>query len=112
MLDRPYVGQRTHDVLRVLDWLAASGTRGPPGRQGLGRAAGHVRRAALDRGRAGDAQERPDLLPGDRRIEGLRLAAVGAPAGRAAAFDLPDCYRALAEKKLRQIEPWGPDAKP
>ena len=22
-------------------------------------------------------------------------------------FDLPDCYRALAAKKLRQIEPWG-----
>jgi hypothetical protein len=25
-----------------------------------------------------------------------------------AAFDLPDCYRALAAKQLRQIEPWGP----
>ena len=23
-------------------------------------------------------------------------------------FDLPDCYRALEAKKLRQIEPWGP----
>jgi hypothetical protein len=22
-------------------------------------------------------------------------------------FDLSDCYRALAAKKLRQIEPWG-----
>ena len=25
MLDRPYVGQKTHDVLRVLDWLVALG---------------------------------------------------------------------------------------
>ena len=25
-----------------------------------------------------------------------------------ATFDLPDCYRALAAKQLRQIEPWGP----
>ena len=25
MLDRPYVGQKTYDVLRVLDWLAALG---------------------------------------------------------------------------------------
>lgn len=25
MLDRPYVGQRTHDLLAVLDWLAAQG---------------------------------------------------------------------------------------
>ena len=23
-------------------------------------------------------------------------------------FDLPDCYRALAAKNLKQIEPWGP----
>ncbi len=22
-------------------------------------------------------------------------------------FDLPDCYRALAAKQLRQVEPWG-----
>ena len=28
------------------------------------------------------------------------------------AFDLPDCYQALQAKKLRQIDPWGPDAKP
>lgn len=27
MLDRPYLGQKTHDVLRVLDWLSASGHR-------------------------------------------------------------------------------------
>ncbi|MFO0901466.1 MAG: acetylxylan esterase [Pirellulales bacterium] len=27
MLDRPYVGRKTHDVLRVLDWLAAAGHR-------------------------------------------------------------------------------------
>jgi hypothetical protein len=25
-------------------------------------------------------------------------------------FDLPDCYRALAAKQLRQIEPRGPAA--
>jgi pimeloyl-ACP methyl ester carboxylesterase len=28
MLDRPYVGQRTFDLLRVLDWLASFGHRG------------------------------------------------------------------------------------
>jgi len=22
-------------------------------------------------------------------------------------FDLPDCYRALTAKQLRQIDPWG-----
>jgi len=29
-----------------------------------------------------------------------------------AAFDLPDCYNALKARNLRQVEPWGPDAKP
>ena len=24
-----------------------------------------------------------------------------------ASFDLPDCYRALEAKKLKQVEPWG-----
>ena len=27
--------------------------------------------------------------------------------GVLARFDLPDCYRALATKALRQIDPWG-----
>ena len=27
-------------------------------------------------------------------------------------FDLPDCYRTLASKKLRQIEPWGATGEP
>src|SRR6185436_16332495 len=27
MLDRPYVGQKTHDVLAVLDWLVSFGHR-------------------------------------------------------------------------------------
>ena len=29
-----------------------------------------------------------------------------------AKFDLPDCYRALAGKKLKQVEPWGAAGKP
>jgi hypothetical protein len=27
-------------------------------------------------------------------------------------FDLPDCYRELAKKKLRQVEPAGPPGVP
>jgi len=26
-------------------------------------------------------------------------------------FDLPDCYQALKRKKLRHIEPWGPNGE-
>ena len=50
MLDRPYVGQKTFDVLRVLDWLADIGHKevhlvG----EGLGRDPGDVRRRAVGR---------------------------------------------------------------
>ena len=31
--------------------------------------------------------------------------------GGLASFDLPDCYRALAAKKLRQVDPLGPTDK-
>lgn len=26
-------------------------------------------------------------------------------------FDLPDCYKVLQNKHLKQIDPWGPDGK-
>ena len=54
MLDRPYVGQKTYDLLRVLDWLADHGHTGsPPRRQGLGQPPGDVRRRPVGRGRHG-----------------------------------------------------------
>ncbi|MCX7006148.1 MAG: hypothetical protein NTY53_02680 [Kiritimatiellaeota bacterium] len=34
------------------------------------------------------------------------------PPGVLEKFDLPDCYRSLAAKKLTQLEPWGPLAAP
>jgi hypothetical protein len=72
MLDRPYVGQKTHDVLRVLDWLG-----------GIGYDEVHIvakgwgalpATAPVSRpGQTGDA-ETPDLTR-DRRIDGLPLLA-------------------------------------
>jgi cephalosporin-C deacetylase-like acetyl esterase len=108
MLDRPYAGQRTHDVLRVLDWLRACGHEEV---HLVGKGWGAIPAtfaALLDDGvkqvtlknaltSYGDIAESEDyhwplalLVP--RVLE---------------KFDLPDCYRALAGKQLRQIEPWG-----
>ena len=51
MLDRPYVGQRTYDVLRVLDWLGGIGhDEVHLVGQRLGRAARHVRRGPAPTG--------------------------------------------------------------
>jgi cephalosporin-C deacetylase-like acetyl esterase len=108
MLDYPYIGQRTFDVLRVLDWLAAWGydqvhlaARG----QGAAPAtfaallSPQVTRVTLKHPPASYAEiaESPDY--------NWPLSAL--PPGALAGFDLPDCYRALKAKSLRLIEPLG-----
>jgi cephalosporin-C deacetylase-like acetyl esterase len=108
MLDYPYIGQRTFDVLRVLDWLAAWGydqvhlaARG----QGAAPAAfaallsPQVTRVTLKHPPASYAEiaESPDYH--------WPLSAL--PPGVLASFDLPDCYRVLKAKGLRLLEPRG-----
>ncbi|MSU64615.1 MAG: hypothetical protein EXS38_00580 [Opitutus sp.] len=108
MLDYPYVGQKTHDVLRVIDWLKAGGhTEVHLVGKGWGSLpatfaavlSAEVTQVTLKHALTSysDVAESEDyhwplstLVPGVLR-----------------AFDLPDCYRALAAKQLRQIEPWG-----
>ena len=111
MLDYPYVGQRTHDVLRVIDWLksvgheevhlAAKGWGAIPATFAA-LLAPEVVQVTLKNALTSyaDLAESEDyhwplscLLPGVLQQ-----------------FDLPDCYRALGAKKLRQIEPWGAKA--
>jgi dienelactone hydrolase len=111
MLDRPYAGQRTHDVLSVLDWLRAHGHS-------------EVHLAARGCG-AIPAAFAAVLAPAVVQVT-LKNALVSYSAvaesetyrwplsaivpGVLEDFDLPDCYRVLEAKGLRQVEPWGPDA--
>ena len=108
VLDYPYIGQRTFDVLRVLDWLAASdytdvhlAARG----QGAAPAAfaallsPHVTRVTLQHPPASYA------AIAEARDYDWPLSAF--PPAVLASFDLPDCYRALEAKQLRLIEPLG-----
>jgi dienelactone hydrolase/pimeloyl-ACP methyl ester carboxylesterase len=113
MLDRPYLGQKTFDVLRALDWLAACG---------------HQDIHLVGRGWGALAATFAALLAGNVTQVTLKNAptSYGAIAGSddykwplatllpgvLEKFDLPDCYRALAAKKLMQLEPWGPLAAP
>ena len=111
MLDRPYIGQRTHDVLSVLDWLKAQG-HAEVHLAGKGWGAVSAAFAAL-------------LAPGVVQVtlknaltsysavaeaETYQWPLALLPPGVLEEFDLPDCYRALESKALRQIEPWGPGA--
>ncbi len=105
MLDRPYVGQKTHDVLSTLDWLAryghtdihlaAAGWGTFPAQFAalLSRRVTQVTlHGALDSYQAVAASERYDW-PLSSFAPGVLES-----------FDLPDIRRALAEKQLRVID--------
>ncbi len=111
MLDTPMAGQRTHDVLRAIDWLKSTG---------------HTEIHLVARGWGAIPATFAAVLSDDVAQVTLKhaLSSYGEIAasenyklplalllpGVLKRFDLPDCYRALGAKKLRQIEPWGPMA--
>ena len=108
MLDYPYVGQRTLDVLRVLDWLNGWGygqvhliARGygtlPATFAAL--LSDHVVQVTLKNALnsyAEIAEARDYNWPASTVITGVL-----------GSFDLPDCYRELKKKNLKILDPWG-----
>ncbi len=109
MLGRPYVGQRTLDVLRVLDWMRSLG-HSEIHIAGLGWGtlpatfaavlSPHVKQVTLKQGLTSytDIAESEHY---DWPLSSLLSDALET-------FDLPDCYAELSAKQLRQIEPRGP----
>jgi dienelactone hydrolase len=113
MLDFPYVGQKTFDVLGVLDWLADCGHR-EVHLAGKGWGALPATFAALLHERVGRVTLK-NALTAYRDVAESETYAWSLSAfvpGVLEHFDLPDCYRALAGKGLRQLDPWGPDGRP
>ena len=108
MLDSPYAGQRTHDVLRVLDWL---------------RSLGHTEVHLVAKGWGAIPATFAAVLSNQVKQVTLKNALTSFhdvattehydwPLSSfvpnvLASFDLPDCYAALKGKKLKQIEPRG-----
>jgi dienelactone hydrolase len=108
MLDRPYVGQKTHDLLRVLDLLRSVGRKEV---HLVARGWGTL--PATFAALLSDAVTQVTLkhaLTSWRDVAETEThrwpLSVFVP-GVLQTFDLPDCYGALKAKKLRQIEPWG-----
>ncbi|MCE9608131.1 MAG: acetylxylan esterase [Planctomycetia bacterium] len=108
MLDKPYLGQKTFDVLRVLGWLQDQGhTEIHLAAKGWGALAG-VFAALLSpavvqttlknslRSFAEVAETEDYRWPYHTLLPDVLLH-----------FDLPDCYQALAGKQLKLLEPWG-----
>ncbi|MEX2176282.1 MAG: acetylxylan esterase [Pirellulaceae bacterium] len=106
MLDRPYVGQKTWDVLRVLEWLAAAGHR-TVHLAGKGWGALPATFAAVLSPRVSQVTLKHALISyadlAETEVYRWPLSAM-LPDGLRT-LDLPDCYRELERsKRLRQIE--------
>jgi len=110
MLDKPTMGRRTYDVLRVVDWLMANGhTEVHIAGKGWGALpaafaavlSDNVVKVTLKNTLTSYA----DLAESETYAWPLSCLIPNV----LEAFDLPDCYRALKSKQLRMIDPWGPD---
>jgi pimeloyl-ACP methyl ester carboxylesterase len=108
MLDRPYVGQKTHDVLVVLDWLADHGYTGVHlVARGWGALPGAFAALVSDRVSRVTLKNALSSYETVATSEAYDWPLSAFVPGVLAKFDLPDVYRALEKKQLQQIEPKG-----
>jgi len=108
MLDRPYVGQKTHDVLAVLDWLADHGyTDIHLVARGWGALAGSFAALVSDRVKRVTLKNALSSYEAVATSEAYDWPLSAFVPGVLAKFDLPDVYRALEKKQLKQIDPVG-----
>jgi pimeloyl-ACP methyl ester carboxylesterase len=108
MLDYPYMGQRTHDVLQLIAWLKGTGHE-EIHLVGCGWGAIPATLAAVMSDDVNEVTLKHALTSYTEiaESEDYKWPLSALIPGVLKRFDLPDCYRALGAKKLRQIEPWG-----
>ena len=113
MLDRPYLGQKAFDVLRVLDWLVACGhAEIHLAGKGWGALAATFAALLADSVTQVTLKNALTSYAAIAESEDYKWPLATLLPGVLEKFDLPDCYRALAAKQLTQLEPWGPLAAP
>lgn len=111
MLDRPYVGRKTFDLLRVIAWLKSYG-HSEVHLAGKGWGAIPAAFAALlsDEVRQATLKQAPVSYAVIAESERYNWPLSTLVPGILQNFDLPDCYRELEARKLRLIDPQGPMA--
>ncbi|MFM9963138.1 MAG: alpha/beta hydrolase family protein [Planctomycetaceae bacterium] len=104
MLDRPYVGQKTFDVLRVLDWLSSFGQREVHlAAKGWGTVPALFAAVLAKSVTQVTLKESLDSYASLAEVEDYKWPLSSFVPGVLSRFDLPDCYRELTEsKKLRR----------
>jgi dienelactone hydrolase/pimeloyl-ACP methyl ester carboxylesterase len=111
MLDAPLIGQKTYDVLRVVDWLVSLGHREVHlAGQGWGAIPATFAAVLSDAVVQVTLKNALTSYSEVAESENYRWPLSTLLPGVLEQFDLPDCFRVLAAKQLRQIEPWGPAA--
>jgi len=110
MLDRPYVGQRTYDLLRVLHWLESHGhDEVHIVAKGWGALPATFAAVLSDRVKQVTLKNALTSYSDIAESETYAWPLSALVPDILESFDLPDCYRALRGKKLKQIDPWGAD---
>jgi cephalosporin-C deacetylase-like acetyl esterase len=112
MLDAPYLGQRTHDVRRVLQWLGAVGHT-EVHLVGRGWGAIPAAFAALEAGNVIQVTLKNALTSYTEVAEAKDYnwpLSILVP-GILRYFDLPEVYAELEQKQLKLVEPWGANPK-
>ncbi|MHC4680997.1 MAG: alpha/beta hydrolase family protein [Planctomycetota bacterium] len=110
MLGKPYPGQRTRDILRVIKWLKSNGHEqvhlvakgwGTIPVTFAGVLSDDVKQVTLKNALTSYseiAESETYSWPLSSLVPNILKS-----------FDLPDCYKVLKEKNLKQIDPRGPD---
>ncbi|HXK59949.1 MAG TPA: acetylxylan esterase [Acidobacteriota bacterium] len=116
MLDRPYVGQKTFDLLSTIEWLKDfAGNRIVLAAKGWGTVPATFAALLSDSVSEVTLKNAPTSYSAVAESEKYSWPVSILVHGILKEFDLPDCYRALSAKHLRQLEPrgsqFGVDAK-
>ncbi|TWU12106.1 Acetyl xylan esterase (AXE1) [Symmachiella macrocystis] len=108
MLDRPYLGQKTFDVLRVLDWLASLGhTDIHLVGRGWGALAATFAAVISDQVKQVTLKNALTSYADIAESEHYNWPLSALLPNVLAQVDLPDCYSELNSKNLRRIDSWG-----
>ena len=113
MLDRPYLGQKTYDLLRVLDWLRSLGHRDIHlAAKGWGALPTTFAAVLKNRVKQVTLKQGLTSYAAIAESEDYNWPLSALPPDILARFDLPDCYREIGKsKQLRQIEMQGAVSK-
>jgi cephalosporin-C deacetylase-like acetyl esterase len=109
MLDHPYIGQKTYDILRLVALLKVTGHQqihivG----KGFGAIAGTFAAVLSPDVTQVTLKNAPESYSAIAESEDYSWPLSAFVPGVLKVFDLPDCYRALEPKNLRNLEPLGP----